>query len=798
MANLDFPSNPSNNDTYVINGTTYVYNSTKGYWRIQTATSLEDLTLTGDLTVAGTVDGRDVSVDGTKLDGIEAGADVTDTANVTAAGALMDSEVTNLAAVKAFDPTDYATAAQGTLADSSVQPGDSPSFVNITVSGTVDGRDVAIDGTKLDGIEAGAEVNVGTDLGNSASGTALTVTSSTGNNTNLPAATTSAWGVMTDEDKTKLDGIEASADVTDAGNVNPLVDAHLNTSTATTNQVLSWTGSDYDWVNGGTDPAGSNTQIQFNNSGAFGASANLTWNGTTLTANSASFTQESFFLDDVSFSGATTTRNVFNTVATTVNAFGAATTLNIGASTGTTTIGNDLSVTGDLSLSADPTTSLQAATKQYVDTVAAAGLHYHLPVRVERPSTDGNLNATYINGSSGVGATLTNAGTQEALVIDGITLNTNDRVLIYNQTNGYENGVYTVTNTGSGSTNWVLTRATDADSYSPSDPDSLGQGDAFFVREGNTGAGELYVMNTSGTITFGTTNITFTEVASTAVYQAGTGLTLNGVTFSTNQDISTTASPTFVNLTATGNITVTGTVDGRDVSADGTKLDGIEAGAEVNVGTDLGNSATGSSFTITSSTGNNTNLPAATTSAWGMMTDNDKTKLDGIEASADVTDAGNVNPLVDAHLNTSTATTNQVLSWTGSDYDWVDQSGGSVALNDLTDVTITSPATGQIIVYNGTNSQWENSGSVSFDNVGLNLNGVFNFVADDSSGVVQLKGPATVPDLLQVFKMPGDDGANGDVLTTDGNGNLSFTTPSGGGGGGITTGKAIAMAMVFG
>ena len=60
----------------------------------------------------------------TKVNGIEAGADVTDTANVTAAGALMDSEVTNLAAVKAFDPTDYATAAQGALADTATQPGD--------------------------------------------------------------------------------------------------------------------------------------------------------------------------------------------------------------------------------------------------------------------------------------------------------------------------------------------------------------------------------------------------------------------------------------------------------------------------------------------------------------------------------------------------------------------------------------------------------------------------------------------------------------------------------------------------
>jgi hypothetical protein len=183
---------------------------------------------------------------------------------------------------------------------------------------------------------------------------------------------------------------------------------------------------------------------------------------------------------------------------------------------------------GDLTLVQDPTSNLQAATKQYVDTIAAAGLHYHDPVRVEQ---EGNLSATYSNGTAGVGATLTNNSTQAALTIDGVALSLNDRVLIYEQTNGYENGVYTVTNVGSASTNWVLTRATDADSYAPSDPDSLGQGDAFFVLEGTAGAGELYVMNTEGTITFGTTNITFTQVAATAVYSAGTGLTLTGTEF---------------------------------------------------------------------------------------------------------------------------------------------------------------------------------------------------------------------------------------------------------------------------
>ena len=185
-----------------------------------------------------------------------------------------------------------------------------------------------------------------------------------------------------------------------------------------------------------------------------------------------------------------------------------------------------------------PTEGTDAATKAYVDTIAAAGIHYHDPVRVESPS---NLNATYDNGTSGVGATLTNAGTQAAITIDGVTLSLTDRVLVYQQTNAAHNGIYTVTTIGDGSSNWVLTRATDADSYGASDPDALGEGDAFFVRQGNTGAGELYVMNTEGAITFGTTNITFSQIAETAVYSAGANgaLTLTGTAFSANVDDST-------------------------------------------------------------------------------------------------------------------------------------------------------------------------------------------------------------------------------------------------------------------
>ena len=114
--------------------------------------------MTGAITTNSTFDGRDVATDGTKLDGIEASADVTDATNVTAAGALMDSEVTNLAQVKAFNSADYATAAQGTTADAALPKAGGAMTGAITTNSTFDGRDVATDGTKLDGIEASADV----------------------------------------------------------------------------------------------------------------------------------------------------------------------------------------------------------------------------------------------------------------------------------------------------------------------------------------------------------------------------------------------------------------------------------------------------------------------------------------------------------------------------------------------------------------------------------------------------------------------------------------------------------------
>ena len=190
---------------------------------------------------------------------------------------------------------------------------------------------------------------------------------------------------------------------------------------------------------------------------------------------------------------------------------------------------DNVTVAGKITVGSGPTATLDVATKGYVDSATAASIHIHDPVRVER---EGNLTATYNNGTAGVGATLTNSGTQAALVIDGITLNTSDRVLVYEQTDQTQNGIYVVTDTGSVSTNWVLTRSSDTNTSGDNDANSLDEGSYFYVQEGTAGAGESYVCNVSGTITFGTTNITFAQFAATPEFTGGTNIDVTGQTIS--------------------------------------------------------------------------------------------------------------------------------------------------------------------------------------------------------------------------------------------------------------------------
>ena len=181
-----------------------------------------------------------------------------------------------------------------------------------------------------------------------------------------------------------------------------------------------------------------------------------------------------------------------------------------------------------VTVSTDPSSALQVATKQYVDNIAS-GINAHDSAVT---ATVAALTVTYSNGTAGVGATLTNSGTQAALVIDGVTPIVGDRILVKNQTTNTQNGIYVVTNVGSGSTNWILTRASD---YDQSTAGEVVAGDMLYIV---APAAEItgtpitqntsWIMNYPGTIVIGTSPITFSQSSGSGTVTAGSGTSVNG------------------------------------------------------------------------------------------------------------------------------------------------------------------------------------------------------------------------------------------------------------------------------
>ena len=124
-----------------------------------------------------------------------------------------------------------------------------------------------------------------------------------------------------------------------------------------------------------------------------------------------------------------------------------------------------------------------------------------------RVASTGALVVVYSNSVAGVGATLTNAGAQAALTLDGVALDVNDRVLIPYQVSLFENGIYIVTDIGSATTDWVLTRA---DDYNQAvEIVYLG---VVAITQGTQNAGLVFQENSQGPFVIGTSPITFQQL----------------------------------------------------------------------------------------------------------------------------------------------------------------------------------------------------------------------------------------------------------------------------------------------
>lgn len=178
-----------------------------------------------------------------------------------------------------------------------------------------------------------------------------------------------------------------------------------------------------------------------------------------------------------------------------------------------TTDGSTL--TGFLTLHADPTQALHSATKQYVDSVSE-GLHVHASVSAATVSNI-DLATDVENGDT----------------LDGVTLSTGNRILIKNQTDQTQNGIYVVSASG------APTRALDFDS-----PAEIDGGDFVFVTGGTANDNTGWVQtNLVGTI--GNDPISFSQFSGSGTYTAGSGLSLTGTQFSADNTIARLESPTF-------------------------------------------------------------------------------------------------------------------------------------------------------------------------------------------------------------------------------------------------------------
>ena len=174
----------------------------------------------------------------------------------------------------------------------------------------------------------------------------------------------------------------------------------------------------------------------------------------------------------------------------------------------------------------DPSSAQDAATKSYVDSVAN-GLDVKESVRL---ATTGALaTSTYDNGDG----TIT-ANANGALSIDGAAVVEGDRVLIKDQASAVQNGIYTVTTTGSAGAAFVLTRGPDADTAA-----ELTGGTFFFVEEGTSNADNGYVATHNGTPTLGSSDIVFAQFSGAGQISAGAALSKTGNTLDVEVDDTT-------------------------------------------------------------------------------------------------------------------------------------------------------------------------------------------------------------------------------------------------------------------
>jgi len=256
-------------------------------------------------------------------------------------------------------------------------------------------------------------------------------------------------------------------------------------------------------------------------------------------------------------------------------------------------------------------TTNSLANKAYVDQVAQ-GLDAKPSARA---ATTANIQSTYSNGSAGVGATLT-ASSNGAIVLDGVSPSVGDRILVKNQTTAAQNGIYTVTTQGNGSTAFVLTRATPEDQ-----PAELSGGSFIFVEEGTDNGDNGYVFTHTGAPTFGTTALDVTQFSGAGQINAGAAMSKTGNQLDVEVDdssIEVNADALRVKAGGITNAMLAGSIDGANIenfifTDEGSTQGAVQIGnpMEFLAGEGINTTASGGTLTITGELASTSNIGVA-------------------------------------------------------------------------------------------------------------------------------------------------------------------------------------------
>lgn len=663
------------------NGQVLQYNSTSSVYEPVTLSTTAPVDSVNGQTGAVSLDADDISdasttnkfttaSDITKLSGIEAGAEV----NPTSTDELSEGS-TNLYY------TDARVAANSAVAANTAKVGITTDQANAIVANTAKNSYPSADATKVGYISVTQAVDLDTlesDVATNNAKVGITTQQAsdiTANNAKISFDSASS---------TKLAGIEANADVTDATNVQAAgalmdseVDADIKTLSLPANTTISTFGAS---LVDDADAAAARTTLGVDAAGTDN-STNVTLSGTP---------------DYITISGQTITRNLID-LSTDV--------------TGTLPVGN---------MAATALTTVQTAASESAQ-LALTTQEGDVVVRTDE-------NKTYMrnSGTSGTMADFTllatptdavtsvNGNTGAVTVAENVTTNlsvtANGTSLTVNSSDGTNASIPAATTSAWGA-------MTDEDKsklngiaagaqVNPTNTDGLTEGSTnLYYTDARVAANSAVAANTA--------KISFDSASSTKLAGIATGAEVNVQSDwnATSGDALILNKPSLLQLGTTSTTALAGdTTTITTAQADAIAANTLKVS---NVTTDLSVTASATGLSVNSSDGTDASLPAATTTTWGVMTDEDKSKLDGISSGAEVnvqsdwnatsgdayiankpTIPTNNNQLTNGAGYITASSTNTLTNKSGAISQWTNDAGYTTNVGDITSVTAGTNLTG--------------------------------------------------------------------------------------------------------